>query len=124
MSRYFSDCIIKILIKKYYKKFSPIKLTLDNIYEIISTYGLQIINDENLDSIKNVIINLTSQENNINKEEYLIDYINDIKEKTKVMFIESIEVNGIIISQDELNFVLGTLLYLKKNWKYNRPSKY
>ena len=114
LSRYFSDCIIKILIKKYHNKFSRIILTLNNIYEIISTYGLKIISDDNLKSIKNVILDLTSQENDIDKEQYLINYINDITEKNRVMFIESIEVKGQKINQDELNFVLGALLYFRK----------
>jgi len=67
LSRYFSDYIIKILIKKYPKKFSPMNITLSNIYEKISNYGLKIINEDKLESITNLIINFNSQENNINK---------------------------------------------------------
>ena len=67
LSRYFSDYIIKILIKKYPKKFSPINITSSNMYEIISNYRLKMINEDKLESITNLIINFNSQENNINK---------------------------------------------------------
>ena len=44
----------------------------------------------------------------------MINYFNDITKENKVMFTESIQVEDTIIGQDELNFVLEALLYLKK----------
>ena len=112
LSRYFADYIIKILIKNYPKKFKPIKLTLLNIYEIILYYGIDIISDDKLAQIKELIENILSKENNLN--EYLINYLQNIKEENLVIFNESIKSKDYTIEKDELNFVLASLLYLKK----------
>jgi len=55
---------LKLLIKEYPFKFRTIIVTLNNIQEIISTYGIEIINKNNLESIKNLIKILLSEETN------------------------------------------------------------
>ena len=112
LSRYFADYIIKILIKNYPTKFKPINLTLINIYEIISYYGINIISNDKLDSIKSLIENILSMENNLN--EYLKNYLQKCKVENQVIFNDSISIDGETIKKEELNFVLGALLYLKK----------
>ena len=115
LTRYFADYFIKLLIEKYPQKFSSINLSLGNIYEIITNYGLELINNDKLESIKIFIENIISNEKNIsNKDKYFIDYIHKIKEENKINFKESIQIGEDIIPKDELNFVLVTLLYLKK----------
>ena len=65
-------------------------------------------------SIKALIDNFVDNDNKIDKKQYLINYLKNIKEENKVIFKDSIQINDIIIQKDELNFVLGVLLYLKK----------
>ena len=114
LSRYFSDFIIKLLIKKYPLKFKPIILTLNNAYEIITTFGVDILKKNEIDSIRTILSNFLSQNEIEDKEQYLINYINSIKESNKIIFKESITIGNSTITKDELNFVLGTLLYIKK----------
>ena len=111
LARYFADYFIKLLIKQYPFKFN---LSLINIYEIVSTYGVEIVNKNDLELINSLIENLLSKENNENKNEYLIHYINKTKEDNKVIFKDSIKIQNKTIKKDELNFVLGALLYLKQ----------
>ena len=114
LTRYFSDYIIKLLIKNHPSQFKEIKLNLNNIYEIISEYGIGIIKTQDFELIKILMEKLLSQEKK-NKEQYLINYINDAKENNKVIFKDSIKINNsITIEKNELNFVLGALLYLKR----------
>ena len=115
LTRYFSDYIIKLLIKKFPLKFRSIDLSLNNIYEIITTYGADIIKENEVKLIKDFIEKLISQNNNFNKEKYLIDYINKMKENNKILFKESITINHILITKEELNFILGALFYLKRS---------
>ncbi len=114
LSRYFSDYIIKLLIKKYPFKFKPIILNLNNIYEIINIFGVNIIKKNEIDSIKIFLENFLSQDKKENKEQYLINYINNIKEDNKIIFKESITIGNNTLLKNELNFVLGALLYIKK----------
>lgn len=114
LSRYFSDFIIRLLIKKYPFKFKKINLSLNNIHEIITTYGIEVLNNDSMQLIKNFIDNFLSQNNEEDKKKYLIEYIKKTKENNKVIFIDSINVNNTIIQKNELNFMLGSLLYFKK----------
>ena len=79
LTRYFADYIIKMLIKKYYKKFKPIKLSLINIYEIINQYGIDIISDTEKDIINTLIEDLLCEEDITKRDQYLINYFNNIK---------------------------------------------
>ena len=72
LSRYLADYIIKKLIKKYPSKFRKIKFSLNNIYEIITTYGVEIINENDMTLIKKIIKEYLSQENEENRSKYLI----------------------------------------------------
>ena len=114
LSRYFSDYIIKLLIKKYPFKFKPIILNMNNIYEIINIFGVNIIKKNEIDSIKIFLENFLSQDKKENKEQYLINYINNIKEDNKIIFKESITIGNNTLLKNELNFVLGALLYIIK----------
>ena len=113
LSRYFADFIIKLLIKEYPFKFRTIIVTLNNFQGIISMYGIEIINKNNLESIKNLIKILLSKETNEVKKKCFVIYFNKTKDNTKVIFIEEIQINNRIIKKEELNFVLGSLFYLK-----------
>lgn len=113
LSRYFADFIIKLLIKEYPFKFRTIIVTLNNFHGIISVYGIEIINKNNLESIKNLIKILLSKETNEVKKKCFVIYFNKTKDNTKVIFIEEIQINNRIIKKEQLNFVLGSLFYLK-----------
>jgi len=113
LTRYFADYIIKMLIKKYHMKFKQIELSLINIYEIVKTYGFDFISDNHVELINSLINVFLSEKDKKDKEKNFLEYINKIKEGNKVIFDESIEINGKIIKKEELNFVLGTLLYSK-----------
>ena len=113
LTRYFAYYIIKMLIKKYYMKFKSIELSLINIYEIAKTYGINFISDNHEELINFLIDVFLSEKDKKDKEKNFLEYINKIKEGNKVIFNESIETNGKIIKKEELNFVLGALLYSK-----------
>ena len=94
-------------------KFKQIELSLINIYEIAKTYGFDFISDNHVELINSLINVFLSEKDKKDKEKNFLEYINKIKEGNKVIFDESIEINGKIIKKEELNFVLGTLLYSK-----------
>lgn len=118
LTRYFADYIIKMLIKEYPKKFNPIKLSLINIYEISKVYGLSFIGDNHEELINSLIEVFLSEKDKATREENLLEYIKNIKEGNKVIFNNSIQIKDKIIKKEDLNFVLGSLLYLRKLGNY------
>ena len=118
LTRYFADYIIKIIIKEFPNKFNPIKLSLINIYEIAKVYGLNFISDNHEESIYSLLKTLLYEKDKATSEQCLMNYINNIKEGNKVIFNNSIKINDQIIKKEELNFVLGSLLYLKQLGNY------
>ena len=66
-----------------------------------------------MESIKNLIKISLSKETNEVKKKCFVNYFNKTKDNTKVIFKEAIQINNRIIKKEELNFVLGSLFYLK-----------
>ena len=133
-SRCLADYIIRIIFKKYPNKFNAINLSLNNVYEIITNYGNEIIDKTKINLINELARKLIFNKDNMNKEEYektIIDYIKSIKTENKIAFKDSIYINNEIIEKNDLNFTLASLLYLKKvgnksahpNTEKNSPLK-
>lgn len=117
LTRYFADYIIRVLIKKYPHKFCPIKLSLSNIYEIITNYGVEFLKENKMQLINTFIGKLIFNKDNFNINQYkseLINYINNINDENKILFKESITIQSEVFEKDELNFALSSLFYLKQ----------
>ena len=66
-------------------------------------------------------------ENNKNgsiDKEKIKKFIEDLKDNNKIIFINSVEINNLIFSANEMNYVLDTLFYFRSPRKYYCSYEY
>ena len=117
LRRYLADFIIRIIFKIYPNDFEVINLSLSNIYEIIITYGKELIDENKIKLINELVAKLIFNKEQLSKEEYqkaIINYIDSIKTNNRIVFKNSITIENETIEKNDLNFTLASLLYLRK----------
>ena len=116
INRYLSEILLRKIFEKYPSKFSPIQISLKNFYEIANNFTNIIYKNNKNNSILNNLINSLKllKNQNSNEVEKKNSYIEGTKDNNKIMFISPIKIKNETFSASEMNYVLDTLFYFKK----------